>query len=94
MDVVGSDGEHVGTVDKVRGDRIILTKSDADAGGRHHSIPSRWIQSVDDKVTIRKTAEDAKAHWRDEERGAFFGEDREDEGKGPHILNRSFSGTY
>ena len=40
MDVVGSDGAHVGTVDKVRGDRILLTKNDADAGGRHHSIPS------------------------------------------------------
>ncbi|MFA6112803.1 MAG: DUF2171 domain-containing protein [Sphingomonas sp.] len=96
MEVLGSDGEHVGTVDKVRGDRVILTKSDADAGGRHHSIPSRWIDSVDDKVKIRKTAEVAKAHWRDEERnGAFFGEDRgEDRSKGPHILNRSFSGTY
>lgn len=40
MDVVGSDGEHVGTVDKVRGDRILLTKNDRDAGGHHHSIPS------------------------------------------------------
>jgi hypothetical protein len=100
MDVVGSDGAHVGTVDKVRGDRILLTKSDVDAGGRHHSIPSRWIDSVDDKVTIRKTAEDAKAHWRDEERNAaFFNEDgshRADkhDASGPHILNRSFSGTY
>ena len=55
-DVVGSDGEHVGTVDKVRGDRILLTKNDADAGGRHHSIPSSWMQSVDDKVTLSKTA--------------------------------------
>lgn len=78
MDVVGADGSHVGTVDKVRGDRIILTKSDAESGGHHHSIPSRWIQSVDDKVTLRKTAEEAKAHWRDEERaGALFGEDGE-----------------
>jgi hypothetical protein len=100
MEVLGSDGEHVGTVDKVRGDRIILTKGDADAGGRHHSIPSRWIDSVDDKVKIRKTAEDAKAHWRDEERnGAFFGDEQagdrdEQNGEGPHILNRSFSGTY
>jgi hypothetical protein len=95
MDVVGSDGEHVGTVDKVRGDRIILTRSDVDAGGRHHSIPSRWIRSVEDKVTIGKTAEEAKAHWRDEERGAFFGERRDEDGDtGPHILNRSFSGTY
>ncbi|MEG3174618.1 DUF2171 domain-containing protein [Sphingomonas sp. RB3P16] len=76
MEVVGSDGAHVGTVDKVRGDRIILTKTDADAGGRHHSIPSRWLHSVDTRVTISKTADDAKAHWRDEERNqAFFNED-------------------
>ena len=45
MEVVGSDGTHVGTVDKVRGDRILLTKSDQDAGGRHHSIPSSWLLS-------------------------------------------------
>ena len=97
MEVVGSDGEHVGTVDKVRGDRIILTRSDPDAGGRHHSIPSRWIQSVDDKVTVRKTAEQARAHWRDEERsGAMFGDDRAGgyDRDGKVNLDRSFSGTY
>ncbi|MGK6318184.1 DUF2171 domain-containing protein [Sphingomonas sp. DT-204] len=98
MEVVGSDGEHVGTVDRVRGDRIILTKSDADAGGRHHSIPSSWIQSVDDKVTIIKSAEEAKTQWRDEERSsAFFGSERErdrDSDEGKTDLNRSFSGTY
>jgi len=98
MDVVGSDGEHIGTVDKVRGDRILLTKSDPDAGGRHHSIPSRWIDRVDDKVIVRKTAEEAKAHWRDEERSAFFSSDSagrdQDEDSDGRILNRSFSGTY
>lgn len=99
MDVVGSDNAHVGTVDKVRGDRIILTKNDQDAGGRHHSIPSRWIQSIDDKVTLRKTADEAKAHWRDEERNrAFFheeqGQDDQQRDRGAHNLNRSFSGTY
>lgn len=80
MDVVGSDDSHVGTVDKVRGDRILLTKSDQDAGGRHHSIPSRWIDKVEDnKVHLRKTADEAKAHWRDEERNsAFFGDDNND----------------
>jgi hypothetical protein len=68
-EVVGSDGEHVGTVDNVRGDRIILTKNDQDAGGRHHSVPSRWLQSVDGgKVMLRKSAAEAKQHWRDEER--------------------------
>jgi hypothetical protein len=98
MEVVGSDGEHVGTVDKVRGDRILLTKSDTDAGGRHHSIPSRWIDRVDDKVMVRKTAEEAQAHWRDEERNsAFFGDNASgstDEDANRPILNRSFSGTY
>ena len=106
-EVVGSDGEHVGTVDKVRGDRIILTKNDADAGGRHHSIPSRWLQSADGgKVTLRKTASEAKDHWRDEERqqegqggsrGAMFGDrDGRQSGEGDYgaNLNRSFSGTY
>jgi hypothetical protein len=74
-EVVGSDGSHVGTVDKVRGDRILLTKNDADAGGQHHSIPSRWIKSVEDKkVTLSKTADEAKQHWRTEEKSqAMFG---------------------
>lgn len=99
MEVVGSDDSHVGTVDKVRGDRIILTKNDQDAGGRHHSIPSRWIQQVDDKVTLRKTADEAQAEWRDEERNqALFGEGRGNreigDDRGGHMLNRSFSGTY
>ena len=74
MEVLGSDGEHVGTVDKVRGDRIILTKNDVDAGGHHHSIPSRWVDSVDDKVKLRKTAAEAQQAWRDEDQGqAMFG---------------------
>ncbi|WP_294195287.1 DUF2171 domain-containing protein [uncultured Sphingomonas sp.] len=75
FEVVGSDGSHVGTVDKVRGDRIILTKNDADAGGQHHSIPSRWIRSVEDKkVTLSKSADEAKQHWRNEEQNqAMFG---------------------
>lgn len=99
MEVIGADGSHVGTVDKVRGDRIILTKSDSDAGGHHHSIPSRWIHSVDDKVTLRKTADEAKAHWRDEDRsGAMFGDknvsEESNDWRSTGNLNRSFSGTY
>lgn len=92
MEVLGSDGQHVGTVDKVHGDRIVLTRNDPDAGGHHHSIPSRWIESVDERVTIRKTADEAHAAWRDEERsGALFGER---DPSGTHYLNRSFSSTY
>lgn len=95
MEVLGSDGQHVGAVDKVRGDRIILTKSDQDAAGHHHSIPSRWLRSVDDKVTITRSADEAQREWKDEERRtALFSDDNRERETGPHMLNRSFSGTY
>jgi hypothetical protein len=97
QEVVGSDGAHVGKVDHVRGDRILLAKSDKDAGGHHHSIPSSWIQTVDDKVHLSRTAEQAHQAWRDEEnnRGLFGGrDDRGDDDRDATNLNRSFSGTY
>lgn len=84
MEVVGLDGSHVGTVDKVRGDRILLTKNDADAEGHHHSIPSSWLSTVDTKVTLTKTAEEAKKHWRDEENSSAlhgYGDRTSDQGR-------------
>jgi hypothetical protein len=98
QEVVGSDGAHVGKVDHVRSDHILLTKSDRDAGGHHHAIPSSWVATVGDKVTLNRTADDAKRHWRDtEQRSGLFGSDRETtdvSGAGRHNLDRSFSGTY
>jgi hypothetical protein len=95
MDVVGSDGEHVGTVDCTRGDRLILTKSDPDSGGVHHSLSCSDIDRVEgDKVILDCKADEAKHRWRDESRDrALF--EREDQGEmGPRNLDRSFSGTY
>ena len=64
MDVVGSDGMHVGTVDHMEGqDRIKLTRSDPDAGSQHHYIPMGWVDHVDDQVHLSMTAKDAKAKW-------------------------------
>ena len=96
MEVVGSDGQPVGTVDNVAGDRLILTKSGAMAGGHHHSIPCSWLQSVDEeRVTINKTAEQARQQWTDEDnRRALFESEDQRRNDGPHILDRSFSGTY
>lgn len=94
MEVVGSDGEHVGTVDRTAGDRIILTKDDSE-NGAHHSLMCTAIDCVEDnKVKLDMTADEAKRKWRDESRDrALF--EREDRGEaGPHMLNRSFSGTY
>lgn len=94
MDVVGSDGSHVGTVDKVRGDRIILTKSDPDSGGIHHSIPCSWVETVEDKVTLNRSADEAKEAWRSEERSQALFDRGGDRDEGPRNLNRSFAGTY
>ena len=88
QEVVGSDGQHVGTVDHVRGDQVELTSNDQSAGGRHHLIPSSWISAVSDKVTLNKSADQARQHWRDEARDSGRG------GPGQGGLNRSFSGTY
>ena len=65
MEVVGSDGGHVGRVDKVMGDEIELTKLDLGAGLRHHMIPITWVEQIDqDTVRLNKTKDAAKAAWR------------------------------
>ena len=63
MDVIGSDGAKIGTVDKVDGAEIKLTKG-SDASGQHHFIPLSWVDHVDSHVHLSKAARDAKAQWR------------------------------
>ena len=95
MEVVGNDDQHVGTVDRTISDRIILTKSDPEAGGVHHSLSCSDIDRVEgDRVILDCSAEQARQRWRDESRSrALF--EREDQGEmGPRILDRSFEGTY
>jgi hypothetical protein len=94
MEVVGSDGSHVGTVDKVAGDRIVLTNADAAAGGLHHSVPCSWVETVADRVTLNRSADDARSEWRNEERSRALFERPDAGNEGPHVLNRSFAGTY
>lgn len=108
-EVVDQNGEHVGTVDKVRGDKVILTKSDPESGGVHRSFTCSLLDRVEDgKVHLSGTKDSIRNQLQEErgegrERGALFGssdEDRRERGEGsqgeegPHILDRSFSGTY
>jgi hypothetical protein len=69
--------QHIGTVDKVRGDRVILTKSDPECRRHPPQHPCSWIENVDEKVTVNKSAEEAMRAWRDEEQNkALFEGDR------------------
>lgn len=64
MEVVGSDGKHVGTVDHMEGEnRLKLTKSDS-ADGKHHFVPLDWVDHVDSKVHLKKSSSDAVTGWQ------------------------------
>lgn len=66
MEVVGSDGGHVGKVDHVLGTEIELAKLDLGSGLKHHLIPMTWVEQVeDDKVRLNLTKDAAKAAWRE-----------------------------
>jgi hypothetical protein len=65
MEVLGSDGKHVGTVDHMEGtDQIKLTKTDPSAGGQHHLIPVDWVDHVDKHVHLTKPSKDAMTQWK------------------------------
>jgi hypothetical protein len=64
MKVIGSDRQPVGTVDKVEGARIKLSRSDPQARGQHHYIPADWVERVEgDQVCLRQKAQDACQQW-------------------------------
>ena len=66
LEVVGSDGGHVGRVDHVLGNDIELAKLDLGGGLKHHLIPLAWVDDVaDDKVMLNLTKDAAKAAWRE-----------------------------
>lgn len=56
MEVIGADGVHVGTVDRVVGDRIRLVKTDSGQGsheGHHHYISRGLVAEIEeDKVRL------------------------------------------
>ena len=61
MEIKGSDGQHVGTVDRVEGNRIKLTKSDKAAGGKHQYMDLAAVKEVKDGcLVVSKTADECK----------------------------------
>ena len=76
MEVIGADGAHVGTVDKIDGDRIKLTKADSGAqlegaeggahAGHHHYISLGLVAGVEGNQ-VRLSATGANAVLFEEE---------------------------
>ena len=77
MDVIGADGVHLGTVDRVEGGRIKLTKSDSGAqmeqaegshAGHHHYVSLGLVAAVEGDQ-VRLSATGANAVLFEEEEG-------------------------
>ncbi|MFS8072048.1 MAG: DUF2171 domain-containing protein [Byssovorax sp.] len=61
MPVVCSENGQFAVVDHMEGsDSIKLAKDDK---GQHHYIPLSWVRSVDDKVHIDRTGDQAMRDW-------------------------------
>lgn len=64
MQVVGSDDEPVGTVDRLDGTRIKLTKADS-PDGQHHFLPVTMVAAVlGDTVHLTHSASFARDNWQ------------------------------
>ncbi len=77
MTIVGADGAHLGTVDKVEGNRIKLTKADSGSHeGHHHYISLGLVAAVEaDIVRLSATAANA-ALLEEEEDGEPLADNR------------------
>lgn len=81
MEVIGADGVHIGTVDRVEGGRIKLTKKDAEpqiegAGasggghaGHHHFIPGGLVADVEGEQVRLSANADVAVTFEEEESG-------------------------
>ncbi len=79
MEVIGADGVHVGTVDKVEGNRIKLTKKDSGAQvsegtgsheGHHHFISLGLVADVEgDHVRLSANGDVAVTFEEEENAG-------------------------
>lgn len=84
MQVLGSDGGMVGTVDGVEGDGIKLAR---DAAGIHHFVPLAWIGRIDEHVHLDRSAQLVRDGWTAETGAAGYA------GRKPAATDRPATGS-
>lgn len=78
MDIVGADGVHLGTVDRVEGDRIKMTRADSGSHADHHHYLSGGLVAAIEGNTVRLSAAGASAALLEEEESGEALADRKD----------------
>lgn len=69
MEIIGADDVHIGTVDKVEGDRIKMTRADSGSHRDHHHYFSSGLVAAIEDNQVRLTAAGASAVLLEEEAG-------------------------
>jgi hypothetical protein len=73
MEVIGADGVHLGTVDRVEGRRIKLTRADSGQGGHeghHHFLSAGLIAEVEgERVRLSANADNAALFTEEQDEG-------------------------
>ena len=72
MEVIGADGVHIGTVDRLDGHRIKLTRADSGAGshkGHHHYVSIGLVAEVEGHQVRLSANADVAVQFEEEEGG-------------------------
>lgn len=67
MEVVGSDGGHVGEIDHFRDGQLKLKRQDSEAmDGQHHILPTEWVAKIDsnaNRIMLSLPKDEATSRW-------------------------------
>jgi len=66
MAVIDRDGTCVGTVDKVEGGHLKITRPEQAPKNEHQYVTPDWIAAVDDRVRLNRTIDEARRLWATE----------------------------
>jgi len=67
LEIVGSDGVHVGTVDALSGTLLKLKKSDPSSGGTHHYLDIGLVVAIEGNTAkLLVPAAEARQRWSEE----------------------------
>ena len=73
MEIIGADGVPLGTVDRIEGRRIKLTRADSGSGshqGHHHFLSLGLVAGVEgNQVRLSATAENAELFEEEQDEG-------------------------
>ena len=76
MEVIGADGVHIGTVDRIEGDRIKLIRADSGLAHQehHHFIPRGLVAEVEgDQVRLTARGDVVADLFEEEQSGDSIG---------------------